>query len=64
MKPNKAILTKINTIIKDGKFVDEVCKFEVRVMAIAEGYAMVRRKGALPFVCDIRNLTTVDKEAK
>lgn len=26
----------------------------VRVMAVAEGYAMVRRKGAVPFVLSLR----------
>ena len=31
-------------------------KFEVRVMAISEGYAMVRRKGAMPFVCNVKDL--------
>jgi hypothetical protein len=30
---------------------------EVRVLAIAEGYAMVRRKGALPFVCQVKELS-------
>ena len=29
---------------------------DVRVMAIAEGYAMVRRKGAIPYVCNVDEL--------
>ena len=29
---------------------------EVRVMAIAEGYAMVRRKGAMPYVAPAKEL--------
>ena len=30
--------------------------YEVRVMAIAEGYAMVRRKRASPFVAPLKTL--------
>lgn len=29
----------------------EKCSFEVKVMARADGYAMVRRPGCIPFVC-------------
>lgn len=28
----------------------------VRVMAVAEGYAMVRRKGAMPYVCSCKEI--------
>lgn len=31
----------------------------VRVMATAEGYAMVRFKGAAPFVCREKELSTI-----
>lgn len=31
----------------------------VRVMATAEGYAMVRRKGCVPFVCREKELSTI-----
>lgn len=31
--------------------------FEVKVMAIADGYAMVRRPGRMPFVCRDSDLT-------
>lgn len=34
-------------------------EFQVRVMATAEGYAMVRRKGAMPFVCRVKELRPV-----
>jgi hypothetical protein len=34
---------------------------EVRIMAIAEGYAMVRRKGAMPYICDVKELTQSKK---
>lgn len=36
---------------KTGWLGKETETFEVRVMARAEGYAMVRRKGFMPFVC-------------
>lgn len=32
---------------------------EVRVMAEAEGWAMVRRKGCAPFVCRSKELATI-----
>ena len=51
-----AICTKSMQAISDGKFVTVKDEFEVRVMAIAEGYAMVRRKGCMPFVCRIKDL--------
>lgn len=61
----KAILTRVSPIIKDGKFVNEVTQFEVRVMAIAESHAMVRRKGCMPFVCAVKDLTyQVNKDNK
>ena len=31
-------------------------EFEVQVMSIVEKYAMVRRKGCMPFVIGIKNL--------
>lgn len=31
-------------------------RWDVRVMAVAEGYAMVRRKGCMPFVATFREL--------
>lgn len=36
---------------------------EVRVMAIAERYAMVRCKGAIPFVVSFIELAKIEKEA-
>ena len=62
MELGRAILTRMHPVIKGGQFVDEADTFEVRVMAIAEGYAMVRRKNAMPFVCNEKELATVDKE--
>jgi len=31
-------------------------EWEVKVMAVSEGYAMVRRKGAMPYVAPIKEL--------
>jgi hypothetical protein len=56
-KGDKAI--RANTMpvkYKDGEWVYETTKYEVRIMAIAEGYAMIRRKGCLPSVCSIKEL--------
>jgi len=33
--------------------------FSVEVMAIAQGYAMVRRKGCMPFVADFKDLKDI-----
>ncbi len=38
----------------------ETIKMEVRIMAIAEGYAMVRRKGSIPFVCSLEDLQELE----
>lgn len=48
------------TEIKVGKTAKFLCGYsvvEVRVMALAEGYAMVRRKCCLPFVVSVKELT-------
>lgn len=36
--------------------------FEVRLMATSEGYAMVRRPGAMPFACPIEQLSKTEFE--
>lgn len=56
MELGKAICIHRMPAIKDGKWVTVTDEFEVRVMAIVEGYAMVRRKGCMPFVCRVRDL--------
>ena len=35
---------------------------KVRVMAVAEGYAMVRRPGCAPYVANMKDLTIVSRE--
>lgn len=36
--------------------------FMVTVMAVADGYAMVRRKGCMPFVCREKELTPLPEK--
>ena len=43
--------------IEHGKFAGRIRPEEVRVMARAEGYAMVRKKGAVPFVVSEKELS-------
>ena len=57
MTKRKNVICNLTTpVLRGGGWVDEVSKVEVRVMVIAEGYAMVRRKGAMPFVCSVKDL--------
>ena len=62
MELGRAILTRTHPVIKGGEFVEETGTFEVRVMTIAEGYAMVRRKNAMPFVCNVKELAQDKRE--
>lgn len=50
MRRELAILSKKLPAFRSGKWVDEETKIYVRVMARAEGHAMVRRPHAVPFV--------------
>jgi hypothetical protein len=60
-KTKLAILTqKVPDNFVNLKWEYKINKFEVRVMAISGGYAMVRRKGCLPFVCNMKDLTFID----
>lgn len=56
MELGEAIYIQTKPAIKDGKFIPVTDEFEVRVMVIAEGYAMVRRKGCMPFACSVKDL--------
>ncbi len=42
---------------KDGTWINETTTTQVRVMAVAEGYAMVRFPRAMPFVCSVKDLS-------
>lgn len=48
---------------ENGKWVYETVEREVRVMARAEGYAMVRLKGAMPTVVPERELRVAVRSA-
>jgi len=57
MKSYKAICIRKRPAMVAGIFDTMITeRIEVRVMAEAEGYAMVRRKGAVPFVCQVKEL--------
>ena len=58
----KAILTRVSSVGLIHHFNTNVTEsFEVRVMAVADGYAMVRRKGCSPFICKQEELEVVKK---
>ena len=53
----KAILTrKEPDKFLNGEWTYKTTQFEVKVMATAEGYSMVRRSGCMPFVCRAKDL--------
>jgi hypothetical protein len=60
MKPYKATLTREWIVLSRSnkdKRETEIESFEVVVMATSGIYAMVRRKGCMPFVCEVKQLT-------
>ena len=60
-KPQMAIHNYLALTLHGGKFVHKLDRREVEVLAIAKGYAMVRRKGCAPYVTMKRELTPVTK---
>lgn len=54
MTPPAQLIGKTVTLRR--VWLNEIQSFPVRVMAVAEGWAMVRRKGAMPFVCSVKDL--------
>lgn len=42
--------------VENGRAFQAVELHEVRVMAVAEGYAMVRRAGAMPYIAKVKDL--------
>ena len=46
----------------EGKWVYETNEFTVRIMATAEGYAMVRRPRGMPFVVQEKELRPLTQE--
>lgn len=61
MKLRKAIYTAVVKTRTVGCLATVTQEVDVRVIAIAEGYAMVRRKGAVPFVCTVKELRQVTR---
>ena len=59
MKQKAIHVCTMPVAFKDSEWVYKTEEREVRVMAIAEGYAMVRRKGAIPYVCKLKELRLV-----
>lgn len=55
-KAEMAIYNHVNVVVVNGKFARETEQWEVRVMARAEGYALVRRKGGMPFAVREKDL--------
>lgn len=51
-----AVYRRTYATVKDWRFVNEVALEKVRVMARAEGYAMVRHRGAVPIVVSEKDL--------
>jgi len=64
MKRELAIYLHPTTKAVSGKWVHGVEPWDVRVMTRAEGYAMVRRKGAAPFVVPERDLRPVPPQGE
>jgi len=54
--PDMAIFTREFLVAKDGKFTTQTEEFAVKVLARKDGYAMVRRSRAIPFVVRARFL--------
>ena len=62
MKKNTMLLTTRNPVkLQNMKWQYETSAFEVEVLAVVKIYAMVRRKGFMPFVVYVKNLTEVIK---
>jgi hypothetical protein len=55
-KKEMAIYNRWRVDIEGGRFVEKIERCEVRVMARAEGYAMVRRPGCIPFAVREKDL--------
>lgn len=59
-KPAFVIHNAPRVVLKDGRFTNVIEPRQVRVMAEAEGYAMVRVKGGMPYVAPINQLAKLD----
>lgn len=59
LKLGPAIWLYENIEIKDRTWYTSIERVPVRVMAVAEGYAMVRRKGCKTFVVPVKDIEAV-----
>jgi hypothetical protein len=58
-----AIYRRIDKVPAQGGWANRISDMEVRVMARAEGYAMVRLPRCMPFVVSEKSLTSVGNQA-
>jgi hypothetical protein len=57
LKIGPAIWNRPVTTVVEGKWVHSIEPVPVRIMSLAEGYAMVRRKAAMPFAVSIKDIS-------
>ena len=55
-----AVYSRKMSVPKGGQWESQVVTSIIRVMSRAEGYAMVRRKGCIPFVVRESELTSME----
>lgn len=60
MKRKMMIHREKITTVRNGKFVQVDDLRRVRVLAVAEGWAMVRRPGCMVYVCPVKELVPDD----
>ena len=59
-----AIYNRSGFVFRAGEVVAETCTQEVRVMARAEGYALVRTHGCVPFAVSEKDLSPAAPEGQ
>lgn len=62
LKTGRAVHMAKYLKVANGKIIRGTEHRSVRVMAIAENYAMVRRKGCMPYVCHVDELANVGRD--
>jgi hypothetical protein len=56
IKKRKPVVHAAKIIGGYGFGPERIDRREVRILAIAEGHAMIRRKGAVPYICPVGEL--------
>lgn len=59
LKVGEAIATHQRTCVERDRVKTEPVEVAVRVLAVAEGYAMVRRRGCSPYVLEAKRVRNV-----